>query len=344
MAGLTFAAAAAIPDTFNVLLYGPPKAGKTSAAATAPGPILWLNMEGGGALGYARRVAAQRGTEIHEVRPQRHEKLKPVLEDIYRHVSTGAEPKVQTVVVDTLGKVRDHLARDIGGAHPQIQHWGEVAKVIEQFVVTMRDQPVNLILLAHEAVKDADDGDRIVEPLIGGATTAKVCGEVDVIAYCGRKEDEDGNVEYLGVLVERRGRRAGDRSGGLGASRPLDLTEWLDTYGKALASGAPLSREPAQPEPAADPEPEPVVEPITKKRAGEIVDAAWQVGVENQLQLAASHAHGADVGDCSTKTAAKEALGKLTGPQGDTVMKWLIRKADEQAAGSPDGERSEAAA
>lgn len=231
--GLSFVAAPEVPDTFNVLLYGAPKAGKTTAAATAPGDLLWLNLEGPGALGYARKVASERGSEIHEIRPDRNDRLRDTLASIVQHVSSGAQPVVRTVVVDTLGKVRDHLARNIGGDQPKIQHWGEVAKIIEGFVQTMRDRPVNLVLLAHEAIKDSDDGDRIVEPMIGGATTAKVCGEVDVIAYCGRVEDDEG-VRYMGVLAERKGRRAGDRSGGLGTARELDLTEWLGAFREAL--------------------------------------------------------------------------------------------------------------
>jgi hypothetical protein len=234
--GLSFVAAPEVPETFNVLLYGPPKAGKTTAAATAPGPILWLNLEGSGALGYARKVAAERGNEIHEVRPDRGDDLRAVLMAIARHTDTpDAQPQFRSVVVDTIGKVRDHLARNIGGDHPQIQHWGEVAKFIETFIATMRDRPVNLVLIAHEAIKDSDDGDRVVEPLIGGATTAKVAGEVDVIAYCARLE-EDESVRYVGQLVERKGRRAGDRSGGLGVVRDLDVAEWLDAYREALRS------------------------------------------------------------------------------------------------------------
>jgi hypothetical protein len=54
---LTFVDPPAAPETFNVLLYGPPKSGKSTAAATAPGPILWVSAEGPGALAYARKIA-----------------------------------------------------------------------------------------------------------------------------------------------------------------------------------------------------------------------------------------------------------------------------------------------
>lgn len=37
----------------NILLYGPPKTGKTVGAATAPGPILYLNADRPNATRYA---------------------------------------------------------------------------------------------------------------------------------------------------------------------------------------------------------------------------------------------------------------------------------------------------
>jgi hypothetical protein len=88
------------------------------------------------------------------------------------------------------------------------------------------------VILCHEDVADVE-GDRIVRPLIGGALTEQIPAEVDVMAYTGVVRDED-RVRYLGQLVEGRGRRAKDRSGGLGDVRDLDLTDWLSAYRAAL--------------------------------------------------------------------------------------------------------------
>jgi hypothetical protein len=99
----------------------------------------------------------------------------------------------------------------------------------------MRDLPVNLVLIAHQDVADAE-GERIVRPLIGGVLTEEIPGEVDVIAYTHSfKDEESGDRKYVGQLVEAKGRIAGDRSGGLGAVRELDLSEWLDAYRAALS-------------------------------------------------------------------------------------------------------------
>ena len=57
-----------LPSTVNVLLYGPAGAGKSTAAASAPGPVMFINLEGPNALHYARKSAREAGTEVLEVR------------------------------------------------------------------------------------------------------------------------------------------------------------------------------------------------------------------------------------------------------------------------------------
>lgn len=238
---LTFVEAPPAPETFNVLLYGQPKSGKSTAAATAPGAIMWVNAEGPGALGFARKTAAQRDTSIHEVVvDKRGEPVAQLLDNIYRHVRDGADPKVQTVVVDTVGKVRDALVAQIvvPGAKNSLQQYGQVADKLGGFINAMRDLPVNLVLLAHADVRDDDEGGRIVLPLIGGKLTETIPGEVDVVAFTSPlRLADDEQPKYFGQLVEGRGRIAGDRSGGLAGEqgiRELDLSEWLDTYCSAL--------------------------------------------------------------------------------------------------------------
>jgi AAA domain len=250
---VTFFDDAGPPETFNVLLFGETGAGKSTAAATAPGPIMWVNAEGPGALAYPRKVARERDTKIYEARVPRGVSPRGILRQVIEHVRDGTEPKVQTVVVDTVAKVRDGLIRDMvhPGAKNTIQQFGEVAKVLEEFVVIMRDLPVNLVLLCHEEISDVE-GERIVEPLIGGALTRKIPGDMDVMAYCGATRDaESGEIRYLGQLVAGKGRRAKDRSGGLGQVQPLDLTVWLGVFREALSFEMPTVT-PGEGDPAAE--------------------------------------------------------------------------------------------
>ena len=219
-----------VPQSFNLLLYGPAGSGKTTAALTAPGPTLVLNLEGRNALAFARKHAA--GMKVDSITLASDEDPREALREVVRLAREGS---YGTVVVDTLGKYRDQLARSIGGDQPSLPQWGQIGKSIMDAVRTLRDLDVCVVLICHEEIKDSDDGDRIIRPLIGGRTTEDVCAEVDVIAYCRAVTDEDGT-RYVGQLVEARGRRAKDRSGGLGVARDLDLTEWLAAYREALTA------------------------------------------------------------------------------------------------------------
>lgn len=248
-AGLVFVDEPAAPEHLNVLLYGPTGSGKSTAAATAPGPILWLNADGPNALAYARKTARGSNKAIFEVRVEPGQDVRQTLRDVIKHVRDSRPPEVQTVVVDTIQKVREALIAQlvVQSAKNTLQQYGDVAKALGGFVRTMRDLPVNLIILAHEDVQDAD-GDRIVRPLIGGALTETIPGEMDIVAYCSTHRGDDKTVEYLGQLVEGRGRRAKDRSGGLGAVRPLDMTEWISTYRAALSEGIPWEQPDEEPD------------------------------------------------------------------------------------------------
>jgi hypothetical protein len=228
------------PDTFNVLLFGAPKSGKSTAAATAPGPIMWLNCEGAGALGFARKVAAERGNQILEVAMadgKNGRQISPMLHMVMDHLRQ--HPEIRSVVVDTIGKVREALAHELvqQGSPKSIQQWGKVNDILTGFVRGLRDLPVNVVFLAHlDQVDDAEAG-RSVRPLIGGKATEVVPGEVDVVAFTSPHQ-VDGQVRYVGQLVDGNGRTGlGDRSGGIRGEltyRELDLTEWLARYREAL--------------------------------------------------------------------------------------------------------------
>lgn len=243
-AGLIFVEEPPTPEHFNVVLYGPTGGGKSTGAASAPGPILWVNADGPNALAYARKTARERGTTILEVRitPDPRADTRQILRDVVTHVRGGGVPEVETVVVDTIGKVREALIAQLvqPGAKNSLQQFGDVAKALGGFVRTMRDLPVNLLLLAHEDIADTD-GDRIVRPLIGGALTETIPGEVDIVAYCAAHREEN-EIQYLGQLAAGRGRRAKDRSGGLGVVRPLDISEWLEAFRAALGGDVPWAR------------------------------------------------------------------------------------------------------
>ncbi len=210
------------PDTINTLLYGPPGAGKSVAAGTAPGPILVLNAEGPNALRKARELS---DAEFREVELAG----SATLDEAYLYLA-GDGKDVRTVVVDTIGEVYRVLLEELAGTGPaKIQHYGEVNTKIERFVRALRDLPVNLVLIAHESVDDIE-GIPTRRPLTGGKKLPEqLMAQVDVVAYCQAVPGEGDNpTRYMGQLVEGRGRRAKDRSGALGKARELNITEWIE--------------------------------------------------------------------------------------------------------------------
>lgn len=226
--GLTFVNPEAAATYWNILLYGPAKNGKTVAAASAPGPILYVNAQGPAALRFARK---RYGGKLREVAFEG----KQTLDLVVRHLREGKGGE-QTVVLDTLGDVHQAVLRALGGNKPQIQHYGAANTAVYEFVKAVRDLPVNVVLIAHEQVDDSEEAGATRRPLTGGQKLPEqVMGEMDIIAYCGVHQPDDKKPpRYMGQLVQARGRRCGDRSGALGAARELDLSEWISTATEAM--------------------------------------------------------------------------------------------------------------
>jgi hypothetical protein len=219
------------PPTINVLLYGPPGTGKSMGAATAPGPILYLNAEGPGAV---RLVHQTYGEKIHEVAVTGAK----TLEEAFLHLKDGKGDE-QTLVVDTVGEVYRVLVEEISnGGRPSLQNFGDVNTKIERWVRTLRDLPINIVLIAHEQVDD-EEGQATRRPLTGGRKLPEqVMAQVDVVGYTGViPANEDSPRRYVAQLVEAKGRRAKSRwVDTLGELRDLDLSEWIETVRSATSS------------------------------------------------------------------------------------------------------------
>jgi hypothetical protein len=107
---------------------------------------------------------------------------------------------------------------------------------------------------------------------------------------------------------------------------PLGFVVTLAGYEATPAEEMPPSDSP--PPQAAPP---PGVQRVSPAVAGELVDMATALDLLGTLQAAASHVARRDVGDCSTRAAAIEAMKSLTEQQGLALDKWLNKKADEAA-------------
>lgn len=222
----------------NILLYGPPKTGKSIAAGGAPGEILYGNGDTENAL---TEVHCRYGERIHEVRMGGPDPMKPTalnaMVDIHGLVTNG-EGTFNTVALDPLSDVRRLFLEQISGRslNPQIAHYGQADTHLERFCRMLCDAPVNTILVAHE-LKVGEGEDTRWLPFTGSQSNPglglKIASMVDVIAYTGIIRAEDGEERYVAQLVEGRGRLGGDRFNVIREDKSipyttLDLAAWFE--------------------------------------------------------------------------------------------------------------------
>jgi hypothetical protein len=226
----------------NVLLYGPPKTGKTAGATSAPGPVLLLNADLPNATWYAH----SRASKGHEIREVEYEGFK-TLTEIGQGLVKGTLD-AETIVIDPINELYRRLLEEFSNraVSPSLPTYQTVSVQLERFFrMLCEDQTVNVVLVAHEMPVE-DEATNTIERLAATGTKnpslgQKLMGMVDVIGYTAVVEREDGENAYVAQLVNAKGRRGGDRFDVLGNFREMDLTEWF--------SLGPQDEAPAAPEP-----------------------------------------------------------------------------------------------
>jgi hypothetical protein len=222
---LTFVDPDTVDPRWRIGLFGPPGAGKTVAATSAPGPILAVNADRPGAYRYSR--VHHKGTLIHEVRFTGW----PVMRDVYEYARAN-QGDIGTVVMDPVNNVYEHLVRENTGPGGK-PAWQKVNETFSDLIRAFRALDVNLVLVAHERVEKDENADTEakVYPNYGGPSLIqKVMAELDIVARVFRRPaSEDEPEGFVGQLVTARGYQCKDSSGRLGRVRVADLSEWIAT-------------------------------------------------------------------------------------------------------------------
>lgn len=234
-----------VPRFGNVLLYGPPKTGKTTGAATAPGLVLYLNAD----LPNATMFAHRRDTEkrLKEARWGGQAMLSEVMHMV--DSQDPVNPTVDSVVLDTYGEAyrRLLLERSGGARRPTLAQRGDVGTDLERFAYFMCEAPCNFIMVAHElAEKDEDTGGFERIAFTGAKSSSpgqsnKLMGMVDIVGYTGVVDVEGEGKKFMAQLTIEKGRTGGDRFDCLGDYREVNLTEWFTEAG--VHTGTPQEAE-----------------------------------------------------------------------------------------------------
>lgn len=234
----------------NLIIYGGPKVGKTTVAATAPAPRLILDAEGGSLFTPGRKVKWNPQTtappeadgtwdtcvvQVHDYK---------AVELACQWLQSGSHP-FRSVVIDSISEVQQRAVDSIAGKNQmQMQDWGALLRNISELIRSCRDlttHPTNpLDAVVFVAMMRENGGE--YRPYMQGQISTTLPYYVDGCFYLGYASQDDGTLVRRLYLSPVTGHpTVGERLGGcLGPYQDnANLTAALQTV-RAFANGGEI--------------------------------------------------------------------------------------------------------
>lgn len=235
--------------TFNALIYGSLKTGKTSILRTCPKPVLVHSFDPSGTL--VLRDLIEKGEILADTRFEHEDPFKPSAcqlwekefnylyrKDFFKHVGTFAIDSMTTWSSIIMNEVIRRAAkakknREIGGA-PQQQDWLLQMSFIENYIRKFLSLPCHCVLLGHADQAKNEEGAAVGDLgiMITGKLKERIPALFSEIYYLRIKDYKIGSRELLTQPLY--GIQAGSRlgyKGLLGKTEPPDIKKIMDKVG-----------------------------------------------------------------------------------------------------------------
>lgn len=228
----------------NAVIYGPNMVGKTWLACTAPGPRLFLDVEGKTRFLRTRRVQ----WDANGAPPENDGTWDTCVVPVRRHTAvtqamewlTSGKHPFRSVILDSASDMQQRLIHGLFGVSPlQKQDWGTVLRETQKLFSDMRDltmhptKPLDAVILTARVMHVGDESRQI--PFMQGKMAEVLPHMMDLCAYLGVTTVEGRETRRL-LTTSMQGFATGQSLGG--ALPPVidnpDLSEILELVRDAV--------------------------------------------------------------------------------------------------------------